>query len=113
MSKTILNLLRARPAALASRRRYASTFAKYNWEDPLNLESLLTEEEIAVRDTARAYCQESLLPRVIEAQRTEKFNRAIIPEMGQLGLLGPTIKGYGCAGVSSVAYGLVSREVER
>ncbi|KAI5116075.1 hypothetical protein M0805_004386 [Coniferiporia weirii] len=113
MSKTILNLLRARPAALTSRHRYASTFAKYNWEDPLKLESLLTEEEIAVRDTARAYCQENLLPRVIEAQRTEKFNRAIIPEMGQLGLLGPTIKGYGCAGVSSVAYGLVSREVER
>ncbi|THH05186.1 hypothetical protein EW145_g4986 [Phellinidium pouzarii] len=81
--------------------------------DPLNLESLLTEEEIAVRETARQYCQENLLPRIIEAQRTEKFNSAIIPEMGQLGLLGPTITGYGCAGVSSVAYGLVAREVER
>ncbi|EJF56181.1 acyl-CoA dehydrogenase/oxidase [Dichomitus squalens LYAD-421 SS1] len=93
--------------------RMASGYAKFDWEDQLNLESLLTEEEIAVRDTARAFCQENLLPRVIEAQRTEEFNHNILPSMGELGLLGPTIKGYDCAGVSSVAYGLIAREVER
>ncbi|QRW12595.1 acyl-CoA dehydrogenase [Ceratobasidium sp. AG-Ba] len=92
----------------------ASTqFAKYNWEDPLNLESLLTEEEQAIRDTARDYCQENLQPRVLEAYRNEDFDPQILSEMGQLGLLGATIKGYGCAGVSSVAYGLIAREVER
>jgi len=77
------------------------------------LEGLLTEEEIAVRDAARAYCQEKLQPRVTEAYRTENFDKAILAEMGELGLLGATIKGYGCAGVSSVAYGLIAREVER
>ncbi|KAI0346318.1 acyl-CoA dehydrogenase NM domain-like protein [Trametopsis cervina] len=81
--------------------------------DPLNIDSLLTEEEKAIRDTAYAFCQESLLPRVLHAQRTEEFDPKIIPEMGELGLLGPTIEGYGCAGVSSVAYGLIAREVER
>ncbi|KAL1668981.1 acyl-CoA dehydrogenase/oxidase [Schizophyllum commune] len=81
--------------------------------DPLNLESLLTEEERAVRDTAHEYCQENLLPRVLEGWRTESFNHDILPEMGKLGLLGPTIEGYGCAGVSSVAYGLVAKELER
>ncbi|KAH8112982.1 acyl-CoA dehydrogenase domain-containing protein [Phellopilus nigrolimitatus] len=113
MSRTLFQSARLRPSARIPSCRRASTFAKFNWEDPLNLESLLTEEEIAVRDTARDYCQENLLPRVLEAQRTEKFTPEIMSEMGQLGLLGSTIKGYGCAGVSSVAYGLVSREVER
>ncbi|KAL1736397.1 acyl-CoA dehydrogenase/oxidase [Schizophyllum commune] len=83
------------------------------FQDPLNLESLLTEEERAVRDTAHEYCQENLLPRVLEGWRTETFNHDILPEMGKLGLLGPTIEGYGCAGVSSVAYGLVAKELER
>ncbi|RPD71999.1 acyl-CoA dehydrogenase domain-containing protein [Lentinus tigrinus ALCF2SS1-7] len=87
--------------------------AKFNWEDPLNAEGLLTEEEVAVRDTARAFCQENLLPRVLHAQRTEEFSHDILPAMGELGLLGPTIQGYDCAGVSSVAYGLIAREVER
>ncbi|KAL0955858.1 hypothetical protein HGRIS_002060 [Hohenbuehelia grisea] len=99
-----------RSAALA---RNASTFAKYDWEDPLNLESLLTEDEIAIRDTARQYCQEQLLPRVLDQWRTENFDRSVLTEMGELGLLGPTIEGYGCAGASNVAYGLVAREVER
>ncbi|OBZ65075.1 Glutaryl-CoA dehydrogenase, mitochondrial [Grifola frondosa] len=96
--------------------RLPKEYAKFDWEDPLSLESLLTDEEIAVRDTARAFCQasiETLLPLVLEAQRTEEFNHDILPSMGKLGLLGPTIQGYGCAGVSSVAYGLVAREVER
>ncbi|KAJ6495813.1 acyl-CoA dehydrogenase NM domain-like protein [Mycena vitilis] len=95
--------------------RWASTRSDVNWnhQDPLNLESLLTEEEIAIRDTAHEYCQEQLLPRVLEGWRTEEFNHATLPEMGKLGLLGPTISGYGCAGVSNVAYGLIAREIER
>ncbi|XP_006461268.1 glutaryl-CoA dehydrogenase [Agaricus bisporus var. bisporus H97] len=104
-------------AALASPvvngRRAASQFAKFNWEDPLNLESQLTAEEIAIRDTAHEYCQEKLMPRVLHQWRTEEFDHTLIPEMGQVGLLGPTIKGYGCAGVSDVAYGLIAREFER
>ncbi|KAF4621083.1 hypothetical protein D9613_000863 [Agrocybe pediades] len=94
-------------------RRAASGYAKFNWEDPLNMESQLTDEEIAIRDTARSYCQENLMPRVLHGWRTEEFNYDILPEMGKLGLLGPTIEGYGCAGVSNVAYGLIAREIER
>ncbi|KIP10982.1 hypothetical protein PHLGIDRAFT_18116 [Phlebiopsis gigantea 11061_1 CR5-6] len=90
-----------------------SKLVKFNPEDPLDIEGLLTEEERAVRDTARAFSQEYLLPHVLNAQRTEEFNHNMLPEMGKLGLLGPTIEGYGCAGVSSVAYGLIAREVER
>ncbi|KAJ6589850.1 acyl-CoA dehydrogenase NM domain-like protein [Mycena vulgaris] len=94
--------------------RFASTSsAAFDPKDPLRLESLLTEEEIAIRDTAREYCQEKLLPRVLEQWRTEEFNHSILPEMGKLGLLGPTISGYGCAGTSNVAYGLIQREIER
>lgn len=99
--------------SFASSAPVGSKFVPFDWEDPLNLESLLTEEEIAVRDTAREFCQESLLPRVLHAQRTEEFDKSILPDMGALGLLGATIQGYGCAGVSSVAYGLISREIER
>lgn len=86
---------------------------EFQWEDPLNLEDLLTEEERMVRDTARDYAQGKLLPRIIEANRHEKFDTAIMREMGELGLLGPMLEGYGCAGVSQVAYGLIAREVER
>ncbi|KAJ7188690.1 acyl-CoA dehydrogenase domain-containing protein [Mycena filopes] len=99
--------------------RFASTHsANWNHEDPLNLESLLTEEEIAIRFAivpcvAITRKQEKLLPRVLHGWRTEEFNHDILPEMGKLGLLGPTISGYGCAGVSSVAYGLIQREIER
>jgi len=91
----------------------ASTVANFDWQDALNLESKLSQEEIMVRDTAHQYCQEKLLPRVLLANRNEVFHREIMNEMGQLGLLGPTIKGFGCSGVSSVAYGLIAREVER
>merc|ERR1712212_544030 len=85
----------------------------FDWKDALNLESQLTEEEILVRDTAQKYCQENLMPRVLMANRHETFDREIMSEMGAYGLLGPTIEGYGCPGVSSVAYGLIAREVER
>jgi glutaryl-CoA dehydrogenase len=86
--------------------------AAFQWDDPFNLEAELTEEERLVRDTARDYCQSKLMPRVKEAFREEKTDPAIFREMGELGLLGPTIEGYGCAGASYVAYGLIAREVE-
>jgi len=84
------------------------------WEDPFLMEALLTEEERMIRDTAHAYCQEKLAPRVIEANRNEVFDRDIMSEMGELGLLGSTLPDdYGCVGASYVSYGLVAREVER
>lgn len=85
----------------------------FSWQDPLNLDSRLTEEEKMIRDTANSYAQAQLLPRVTKAYREGTFDRKILNEMGELGLLGATIKGYGCSGVSSVAYGLIAREVER
>ncbi len=88
--------------------------AHFNWEDPLDLEGELTEEERMVRDTARGYSQDKLMPRVIEAYRNETVDRDILPEMGALGLLGPTIpEEYGGAGLGYVAYGLITREIER
>ncbi|KJE97817.1 acyl-CoA dehydrogenase [Capsaspora owczarzaki ATCC 30864] len=88
-------------------------FVKFNHTDPLNMDGLLTEEERMVRDMANEYCQSKLLPRVKLAYRHETFDRAIFTEMGKLGMLGATIQGYECPGVSSVAYGLIAREVER
>jgi glutaryl-CoA dehydrogenase len=85
----------------------------FDWADPLLLEELLTADERQIRDTARAYSQEKLMPRILEANRHEKFDRDILFEMGELGLLGSTIEGYGCAGVNYVSYGLIAREVER
>ncbi|XP_045772917.1 glutaryl-CoA dehydrogenase, mitochondrial [Maniola jurtina] len=84
----------------------------FNWEDPLNLDRQLQDDEKAVRDSLRAYCKEKLMPRVIEANRNEVFDRAIYKEMGELGILGCTIKGYDCAGVSSITYGLITRELD-
>ena len=87
--------------------------AAFNWEDPLDLESELTEEERMVRDTARGYAQDKLFPRVLLDNREERFDRAIVSEMGALGLLGPTIpEEYGGAGLGYVAYGLITREVD-
>lgn len=79
----------------------------------MGAQNLYTEEELAIQETARSYCQERLLPRVLDAYRAEDYDKKILTEMGELGLLGATIKGYGCAGVSSVASGLITREVER
>ena len=87
--------------------------ATFDWTDPLLFEAELGEEERLVRDSARAYCQERLMPRVLTANREERFDREIMTEMGELGFLGSTIEGYGCAGASYVAYGLIAREVER
>ncbi len=88
--------------------------AAFNWEDPLDLEGELSEDERMVRDTARDYAQEKLFPRVIAAYRDEKYDPAIVKEMGELGLLGPTIpEEYGGAGLNYVCSGLIAREVER
>jgi glutaryl-CoA dehydrogenase len=87
--------------------------SEFRWDDALLLDDQLSEDERHVRDAARAYCQEKLMPRVLEANRHERFDREILREMGALGFLGSTIEGYGCAGVNNVSYGLVAREVER
>ncbi|GAQ04828.1 glutaryl-CoA dehydrogenase, mitochondrial [Aspergillus lentulus] len=91
-------------------RAYSTVF---NWEDPLAASELYTDEELAIQDTARQYCQERLLPRVLDAYRNEDYDRKILEEMGELGLLGASIEGYGCAGASTVASGLITKEVER
>jgi glutaryl-CoA dehydrogenase len=88
--------------------------AAFQWDDPFLLEDQLSEEEHLVRDSARAYAQEKLLPRIKEAHRHERFDLAIMREMGELGLLGSTIpEEYGGAGLGHVAYGLAAREIER
>lgn len=86
----------------------------FNWDDPLLLDQQLTEEERMIRDTARGYAQENLMPRILLANRNETFDAAIMRELGALGLLGATLpEEYGGAGVSHVAYGLIAREIER
>jgi len=87
--------------------------AKFQWDDPLLLDHQLSEEERMARGAARSYAQDKLMPRILAAFRHEKTDPAIFREMGELGLLGATIKGYGCAGASYVVYGLVAREIER
>ena len=84
----------------------------FNWQDPFLLEEQLSEEERMVRDTAKQYAQNKLLPRVREAYRNEETDPEIFREMGDLGLLGPMIEGYGCAGMNYVCYGLIAREIE-
>ena len=89
------------------------TIAAFDWADPLVMDDMLTDEERLVRDSIRRFCQEELQPRVLEAFREEKVDRSLFPRMGELGLLGSTIDGYGCAGLNYVCYGLAAREVER
>jgi glutaryl-CoA dehydrogenase len=90
-----------------------SQFTPFKWEDALRLDDQLSEDERAIRDAAHAYCQDRLMPRVLEANRHEHFHREIMNEMGEMGFLGATLDGYGCAGVNYVSYGLIAREVER
>ena len=88
--------------------------ASFNWEDPFLIEDQLTEEERMIRDSARAYCHDKLMPRIIDANRNEIFHREIMNEMGELGLLGSTIpEEFGGVGANYTSYGLVAREVER
>jgi glutaryl-CoA dehydrogenase len=91
----------------------ATSRTRFQWDDPLFLNDQLSDDERQVRDAAHAFCQEKLMPRVLMANRHEKFDREIMNEFGALGFLGSTIEGYGCAGVNHVCYGLIAREVER
>jgi len=88
-------------------------WSKLNWQDPFELDEQLSEEQRMVRDSARGYAQNELLPRVKDAYRTETTDPGIFREMGEMGLLGPTIEGYGCPGVDYISYGLIAREIER
>jgi len=90
-----------------------SAATAFKWEDPFLFEDQLTEDERLIQDSARQYAQGKLLPRVQEAFRNESTDPAIFREMGEMGFLGSTIEGYGCAGTSYTAYGLIAREVER
>ena len=89
-----------------------STRPRFDWEDPFLLRDQLTDEERMVTDSARQFFQKELMPGIVEANRHENFDRNIMRQMGEMGLLGVTIEGYGCAGLSSVAYGLIAKEVE-
>ncbi len=85
----------------------------FQWDDPLLLETQLTDEEKMIRDTARQYAQEKLAPRIRDWNRNETFDPVVMREMGALGFLGAPLEGYGCAGIGYVAYGLIMRELER
>lgn len=94
--------------------KVVTKMAAFDWTDPLGFESQLSEDERMVRDSVRAYAQDKLMPRVLDANRHETFDRAIMTEMGELGLLGTTLpEKYGGAGMNYVCYGLAAREVER
>ena len=86
---------------------------QFKWDDPFLIDDLLTDDERMIRDTARAYAQEKLQPRIRDWNRTESFDPVVMREMGELGFLGAPLEGYGCAGIGYVAYGLVMRELER
>lgn len=109
--KNSINLLKLTKHLYSA--RPASSKVLFNWEDPLNIESRLTEEEKLIRDACKTYCEEKLQPRIINANRNEVFDHEIMKELGQLGALGCTIKGYGCAGTTNVAYGLIAKEIEK
>ena len=94
-------------------RNATSKRSPFSWEDPFLLAEQLTEDERMVADTARQYAQSTLMPRILEANRHEVFHREILTEMGELGMLGATIEGYGYAGVNNVCYGLIAHEIER
>ncbi len=86
---------------------------KFDWTDPFRLTDQLDDDERMIRDSAREFCSERLFPRVLDAHRNETFDRSIFNEFGEMGFLGSTITGYGCAGVNHVSYGLIAREIER
>eukprot|EP00301_Raphidiophrys_heterophryoidea_P015554 c2424_g1_i1.p1 GENE.c2424_g1_i1~~c2424_g1_i1.p1 ORF type:complete len:442 (+),score=103.11 c2424_g1_i1:68-1327(+) len=111
--RACISLAKTARAPLMVTRQMASAVPEFNYKDPLCLSDLLTDEEKMIQETAYSFSQAKLMPRVLEANRNETFDRNIMKEMGELGLLGSTITGYGCAGTSSTAYGLIAREVER
>lgn len=91
----------------------ARNWGKFNWEQPFLFDEQLGEEETLAMQTARQYAQNKLQPRIIDAYREETSDPSIFREMGELGLLGSMIEGYGCAGMNYTSYGLIAREVER
>lgn len=101
-----------RIASAVSRSFTTKTKNSFQWLDALNLQDQLTEEERMVQDSAKTFCQEKLMPRVLMANRHENFDVNIMKEMGEMGLLGPTLKGYGCAGMGYVSYGLIANAIE-
>jgi glutaryl-CoA dehydrogenase len=101
------------PASAANIASVTLTGGTFAWDDPLLIESLLTEDERLVRDSARAYAQGKLMPRILRANRDETFDVAVMRELGEMGFLGATLQGYGCAGIGYVAFGLIARELER
>ena len=101
------------PTKLASDDSVTATLPRFDWADPFLLQDQLTEEERLTLSTARSFAQDHLMPGIVEANRNEEFDRTIMTKMGDLGLLGSNLHGYGCAGASSVAYGLIAREIER
>jgi len=104
----------AQPQSSAAAPTPPAARAQFQWDDPLLLDGQLAEDERMVRDAARAYCQDRLMPRVLEANRRERFDREIMNELGELGFLGSTVpEEFGGAGVNYVCYGLIAREVER
>jgi len=103
--QTTIDMSSAAPAA--------PRWPRLDWQDPLLLDSLLTDEERMIRDSARAFADEHLAPAVRAANRNESYDPELMKKFGRYGLLGPTIEGYGCPGVSYVAYGLIAREIER
>ena len=111
-TNTATNTATVRDAGKPAKPARAKSRPEFVWEDPFLLGEQFSEEECLVRDTAHAYAQEQLMPRILEANRHERFDREIMNEMGALGMLGATIDGYGCAGVSYVCYGLMAREIE-
>ena len=100
-------------ATPANDQRFAQKWASFDWADPFALDALLTDEERMVQATARAFAVEHLVPVVKQSNRHETFDPALMRRFGEAGLLGSTIEGYGCPGVSYVAYGLIAREIER
>ncbi|MGR6872390.1 acyl-CoA dehydrogenase [Pseudomonas sp. HK3] len=92
---------------------HVTTWQKIDWQDPFLIESMLNDEQRMARDSARQYAQKTLLPRVQQAYRAEETDINIFKEMGSMGLLGSTIKGYDCAGVDYISYGLIAREIEK
>ena len=88
-------------------------WGKFNWQDPFNLEDQLSDEERLIRDTAASFATEKLAPIVRHGFDNETVDRTIFTQMGEIGLLGPTIEGYNCSGANYVSYGLIAREIER
>jgi len=104
--------LTRRMSQKASTRHSFATLTKLSWNDPLQLRDQLTDDEKMIHESAMAYANERLIPRVTKASREESFDTSIMKEMGELGLLGATIQGYGCAGVGYVSYGLIANAIE-